>query len=347
MSTHSEELAVGSFESNKGVAFSSQSSSTQRQWPAEVAVAGAGGLVGESEAVQALRRIMRRVAPTRSTVLIEGESGVGKELTARVLHRWSGRRGLFVPINCAACTPDLLESELFGHVRGAFTGAREPRDGLFVHARGGTLFLDEISEMPLSLQAHLLRVLEERTVRPVGSNREFAVDVRILAATNRNLADAVAAGRFREDLYYRLDVLTLRVPSLRERREDVPLLMDYFLSLLARDLDIAPPVVGEADLLRLMDYRWPGNVRELRNVIERCLLLGVPPGQCMARRDEVVDDEAEDMTLAAVERRHILSILALEKGNKSAAARRLGIARKTLERKLKSWRRNGHGVSLA
>ena len=300
------------------------------------------GLVGTSEAMQDLCRVMKRVAPMKSTVLIEGETGTGKELAARAIHRWSGREGSFVPINCGAFTADLLESELFGHVKGAFTGAQQARDGLFTYANGGTLFLDEIGEMPLPMQAHLLRVIEERTVRPVGSNREIPVDVRIVAATNRNLADEVAAGRFREDLYYRLNVLTLRLPALRERREDIPPLVEHFVHSLSQDMGITPPAVREADLLRLMDYHWPGNVRELRNVIERCLLLNAGPGQCIAGLGPPADDAGDDdVTLAAVERRHILRILALENGNKSAAARRLGIARKTLERKLKEWHEAG------
>jgi two-component system NtrC family response regulator len=296
------------------------------------------GLVGVSALMKDLCQVMKRVAPMKSTVLIEGESGTGKELAARAIHRWSGREGSFVPINCGAFTADLLESELFGHTKGAFTGAQQARDGLFTYANGGTLFLDEIGEMALPMQAHLLRVIEERTVRPVGSNREIPVDVRIVAATNRNLEDEVAAGRFREDLFYRLNVLSLRLPARRERREDIPPLVHHFVGSLAREMGVKPPEVREADLLRLMDYRWPGNVRELRNVIERCLLLNAGPGQCITGAAPAAPDgDEDDVLLATVERRHILHVLSLNNGNKSAAARALGIARKTLERKLKEW----------
>ncbi len=298
------------------------------------------GMVGECKLIRNLCSVIKRVAPMKSTVLIEGESGTGKELAARAIHRWSGRKGCFVPINCGAFSAELLESELFGHVKGAFTGAHQSREGLFSYANGGTLFLDEIGEMPLPMQALLLRVLEERTIRPVGANRELPVDVRIVAATNRNLADEVKRGRFREDLYYRLNVLSVRMPALRERREDIPALVEHFVASLATEMGIQPPPVGEADLLNLMEYHWPGNVRELRNVIERCLLLNTTPGQCIAGPaggGGAQGGEPEEQTLEAVERRHILKVLALEEGNKSAASRRLGISRKTLERKLKEW----------
>ncbi len=303
-----------------------------------------GELVGESAALRELRRVLRRVAPMPSTVLLEGETGTGKELAARALHRWSGRTGRFVPVNCGAFTPELLEAALFGHVKGAFTGAQQAREGLCLHASGGTLFLDEIGEMPLSLQAHLLRMLEQRRVRPVGADREVAVDLRVVAATHRNLAEEVAAGRFREDLYYRLNVLRLRLPPLRERREDIPVLVRHFVQCLARDLGREAPPLRAADLQPLMDHPWPGNVRELRNVVERCLLLGTRPARCLdalAPPAGHPDPAGADLRLASVERRHILHVLALEGGNKSAAARRLGIARKTLERKLKEWRAAG------
>ena len=188
------------------------------------------------------------------------------------------------------------------------------------------------------MQAHLLRVIEERTIRPVGSNRESEVDVRIVAASNRDLGAEVEAGRFREDLYYRLNVLSMRMPALRDRCEDIPQLVEYFVSSLAREMGLEIPVVHESDLLSLMDYRWPGNVRELRNVIERCLLLNARPGQCISGSPSTEDaSPGADASLAGVEKRHILRILNLEQGNKSAAARQLGIARKTLERKLKEW----------
>jgi two-component system NtrC family response regulator len=300
------------------------------------------GMVGQCRQMQILSEIIKRVAPMPSTVLIEGESGTGKELAARAIHEMSGRSGSFVPVNCGAMTAELLESELFGHVKGAFTGAHLSRDGLFTYANGGTLFLDEIGEMPLSMQAHLLRALEERTIRPVGSNREVPVDVRIIAASNRDLEQEVRSGDFREDLYYRLNVLSLRMPALRERKEDIPLLVNHFVEVLAAELGVSSPQMGESDLVRLLDYEWPGNVRELKNVIERCLLLNKSPSLCMLGSEAVGGqsapiDQTRTLLLEAVEKQHILKVLDLEGGNKSAAARMLGISRKTLERKTQAW----------
>jgi DNA-binding NtrC family response regulator len=299
-------------------------------------------MVGQCRQMQILSEIIKRVAPMPSTVLIEGESGTGKELAARAIHEMSGRSGSFVPVNCGAMTAELLESELFGHVKGAFTGAHLSRDGLFTYANGGTLFLDEIGEMPLSMQAHLLRALEERTIRPVGSNREVPVDVRIIAASNRDLEQEVRSGDFREDLYYRLNVLSLRMPALRERKEDIPLLVNHFVEVLAAELGVSSPQMGESDLVRLLDYEWPGNVRELKNVIERCLLLNKSPSLCMLGSEAVGGqsapiDQTRTLLLEAVEKQHILKVLDLEGGNKSAAARMLGISRKTLERKTQAW----------
>ncbi|MEW8011344.1 MAG: sigma-54-dependent transcriptional regulator [Candidatus Thiodiazotropha sp.] len=300
------------------------------------------GMVGKSRQMQSLCEVIKRVAPMPSTVLIEGESGTGKELAARAMHEMSRRSGSFVPVNCGAMTAELLESELFGHVKGAFTGAHLSRDGLFTYASGGTLFLDEIGEMPLSMQAHLLRALEERTIRPVGSNREVPVDVRIIAASNRDLEQEVRNGEFREDLYYRLNVLSLRIPALRERKEDIPLLVQHFVEILSAELGIAPPQLGEGELVRLLDYDWPGNVRELKNVIERCLLLNKSPSLCLmgsevAGSQTTPFDPSKTMLLEAIEKQHILKVLDLEGGNKSAAARVLGISRKTLERKTQAW----------
>ena len=301
------------------------------------------GLVGQCDVFQRTRELIRKVAPMPSTVLLQGESGTGKELAAREIHDLSGRSGCLVPVNCAAISAELLESELFGHVKGAFTGAHQSRQGLFNYASGGTLFLDEIGEMPLSMQAHLLRVLDERRIRAVGSNQETQVDVRVIAATNRNLALEVEQGRFREDLYFRLLVLAIRMPPLRERKEDLPLLVRHFAEILASNLGVPVPEIDEAEALRLMDYDWPGNVRELKNVMERSLLLNKPPPQCLralssaahAGRDEAV--ERESLLLETVEKRHILRVLKMEGGNKSAAARHLGISRKTLERKVQAW----------
>jgi transcriptional regulator with PAS, ATPase and Fis domain len=275
-----------------------------------------------------------------STVLIEGESGTGKELAARAIHELSQRKGNFVSVNCGAMTAELMESELFGHVKGSFTGAHQAREGLFAYANGGTLFLDEIGEMPLTMQVHLLRVLEEQRIRPVGSNRETPIDVRILAATNRELVQRVKEGLFRQDLFYRLNVLSIRLPPLRERGQDVDLLAHHFSKRLSGELGVNALPLDRAEIMRLQAYDWPGNVRELKNVIERALLLGIMPSQCLAgtpsgRKLPVLKEEA--LLLEDVEKQHILRVLALEDSNKSAAARQLGISRKTLERKLNGW----------
>jgi len=302
-----------------------------------------GGLIGQSASFRQTRDIIKRIAPLPSTVLLEGESGTGKDLAARAIHGWSGRSGSFVPINCGGMTAELLESELFGHVKGAFTGATQAREGLFSYANGGTLFLDEIGEMPPSMQAHLLRVLEERRIRAVGANQETSVDVRVVAATNRNLEEEVQRGSFRKDLFFRLNVMSIRMPPLREHLEDVPLLAWHFTEQLAEEMGVSNPTLKECDLLTLADYDWPGNVRELKNVIERCLLLNSSPSECLQTQfDPAAENGSKEVTeeelpLAIVEKRHILRMLQFEGGNKSAAARRLGISRKTLERKVRAW----------
>ena len=294
------------------------------------------GVVGESAAMRALCDRLRRIAPTPATVLLTGESGTGKEVAARALHGMSSRAGgPFVPLNCAAIAPELIESELFGHVRGAYTGAQQSREGLFYYARGGTLFLDEVSELPLSAQAKLLRVLEERRIRPVGSEQEIPVDVRVVAATNRDLRAEVAAHRFRQDLYYRLQVVELNLPPLRERVEDIPALLEHFIGLLAPYLGVPRLAPDARALARMSAYDWPGNVRELKNLVERSLILGwfdLGP-----EPDSAAGVPAGEGSLEAVEKRHILSVLAGCDGNKSEAARRLGISRKTLDRKCQAW----------
>jgi DNA-binding NtrC family response regulator len=299
------------------------------------------GVVGECDLMRNLCDVIKRVAPMPSTVLLEGESGTGKELAARAIHQLSNRSGGFVPVNCGAVSAELLESELFGHVKGAFTGAHQSREGLFTYAEGGTLFLDEIGEMPVQMQAHLLRALEERSIRPVGSNREVAVDVRIIAASNKRLEDQVKKGRFRQDLFYRLNVLSLHIPALRERPEDIPLLLNHFLQQLSIDLGIECSQFDESEVSRLMTYDWPGNVRELKNVVERSLLLNKSPSSCVpglfGSVDEATEEESESLSLESVEKRHILCVLNQASGNKSAAARILGISRKTLERKARAW----------
>ena len=294
------------------------------------------GLVGISSAIQRLSGLITRIAPTPSTVLLLGESGVGKEVAARALHQMSPRAERpFVPVNCAAVSAELIESELFGHVKGAFTGATENRNGLFYYASGGTLFLDEIGDLPLGLQTKLLRVLEERRIRPVGSTREVPVDVRVVAASNRNLRAEVEAGHFREDLFYRLEVLTLAIPPLRQRREDIPVLAAHFSHLLAGRLGLPTlPITAEV-AARLSAYDWPGNVRELRNLVERSLILGGFPDPGAAPNNHAV--EPLPLTLMEVVRRHITAVLSHCGGNRTRAAALLGISRKTVERKAIEW----------
>ncbi|MBC7944881.1 MAG: sigma-54-dependent Fis family transcriptional regulator, partial [Burkholderiales bacterium] len=225
-------------------------------------LSGIDGLVGTSEAVRNLRALITRIAPTPSTVLLQGESGTGKEVTARALHGLSKRaQRSFVPVNCGAISPELIENELFGHIKGAFTGANENHIGLFFYAQGGTLFLDEIGDLPLPMQTKLLRVLAELKIRPVGSEREVAVDVRVIAASNRDLGPEIAAGRFRQDLFYRLDVINITIPPLRERTEDIPVLAQHFLRQLSAHLGI-PPIPLTYDIVQsLQAYAWPGNAR--------------------------------------------------------------------------------------
>jgi two-component system NtrC family response regulator len=294
-------------------------------------------LVGNTEAIRNVRALIGRIAPTPATVLIEGETGTGKELVARLLHEQSGRRGPFIPVNCSAIAPDLLESELFGHTQGAFTSANRMREGLFVAAGGGTLFLDEINEMRLDMEVKLLRTLEENTIRPVGSDREIPVDCRIVASTQTDLADLVAEQRFREDLYYRLNVIRIAVPPLRERRQDIPLLATHFVDNLSAEMGLPPVELDPGQLEELLAHDWPGNVRELRNVVERTLLLGRLPAESLPRaapRRTQPPEYPLDWTLEQVKQHHMARVLEDSGGNKSAAARRLDISRKTLERKL-------------
>ncbi|WP_305460867.1 sigma-54-dependent transcriptional regulator [Photobacterium leiognathi] len=327
-------------------------------------------IIGDAESTQRMKKMIAQVAPSVAAVLVEGESGTGKELVARALHQLSKRTGPFVPLNCGAIAPDLLESELFGHVSGAFTGAKKGRDGLFRVANNGTLFLDEIGEMPLSMQSSLLRALEQKAIRPVGAEREVQVDVRIVAATNRNLKKEVEEGRFRQDLYYRLNVLTIELPALRERVEDIPALAHHFTQQLSKDLGMKLINWTHEDILAMQAYQWPGNIRELRNMMERCILLGKSPaeywqelnGDAPALSAENTSNQTSvsgngddkrpcqchedgqdqycyptDWTLKDVEKAHIMQVVDSHEGNKSAAARQLGVARKTLERKYKEW----------
>jgi DNA-binding NtrC family response regulator len=306
----------------------------------------AEGLVGESPAIRQVLDVIERVAATSSTLLLQGETGTGKELIARAIHQRSGRKGEFVAVNCGAIPSELLDSELFGHIRGAFTGAHVSRTGLFVCADNGTIFLDEIGELPWPMQANLLRVLEERRVRPVGSNQERDVNCRVIAASNAPLEARVRDGVFREDLHFRLNVLPIHVPALRERVGDIPLLVAHFMRLLSPELGTPPLPVSRDELKHLQDHHWPGNVRELRNLVERALLLGKPLLECsewydgddqMARDTSLRQPFPLSLSLSEVSKQHVLGVLKSVGGNKSEAARRLHISRKTLERKIQVW----------
>jgi len=300
-----------------------------------------GNLIGGAPATVNLRRLIAQVAPSETTVLIRGESGVGKEVTARSVHRASARHGgPFIAVNCAAISETLLESELFGYRKGAFTGADSDREGVFEAACGGSIFLDEIGEAGAAVQAKLLRVLEEKKINRVGDPRERAVDVRILAATNRPLEDAIVAGDFREDLYYRLLVFPLDVPPLRERTQDIFLLATHFLSALGRHEATLDPAI----IQRLECHRWPGNVRELRNLLERAHILAgshpIGPEHILLdvagpSRDRGVGPVRDSLDLDNNARELIRLALARSGGNKSEAAKLLGITRRTLYSRLK------------
>ena len=307
-------------------------------------------LIGESPAMHKLYDQLSRIADSETSVLLMGESGTGKELAARSLHKRSRRSGKpFVAVNCAALPETLLESELFGHARGAFTDARSDRKGLFVQAEGGTLFLDEITEMPLTMQPKLLRALEESAVRPVGGDQELPFDARILAATNRDLESAVEEGRFRKDLYYRINVIQLELPPLRSRGTDTLLLAQHFVEQFAARSGKQVRGISEAVGERLLAYAWPGNVRELRNVIERAVALtrydklaveDLPEKIRDWRSSQVFiggDDPSELVPMEEVERRYILHVVRSVEGNKTLAARVLGLDRKTLYRKLRQY----------
>jgi two-component system response regulator HydG len=299
------------------------------------------GIVGESKAMSAVFDFIPRAAATPVTVLITGESGTGKELVARAIHYSSERApAAFVPVNCGGIPESLLESELFGHVKGAFTGATESRAGFFQTADGGTIFLDEISNTGLSMQAKLLRVLQDREVCMVGSRRPSRVDVRITAATNRDLLGLVKKGLFREDLYYRINVITIDMPSLRERGGDILLLINYFVTKFAQEVGKPRLRFSDKALEVLKNYNWPGNVRELENVIQRLMVMTDAaqidvPDLPSLMRFSALREAGFDRTLAEVEAEYILNVLTLVDGNKTKAAAILGIDRKTLREKLK------------
>jgi len=308
--------------------------------PRPVGVGWRERIVGRSPAMERVLELIERVAPLRVPVLIVGETGTGKELVARAIHEASPRaRGPFVPVHCAALPEGLLESELFGHTRGSFTGAVATRRGLFEEAAGGTLFLDEISTISPAIQVKLLRVLQDRAVRRVGSNQAIPVDFRLVAATNVELAGEVAAGRFREDLYYRLAVFPIRVPPLRERRSDIPLLARHFLDRFAEENGLEPLEIPPAVLRRMLEYSWPGNVRELENAVERAVVLNAglrwisfepPAGNGPAPPAVLERARQERWDLARLEREYILSVLDEVRGHRGRAARILGIDRRTL-----------------
>ncbi len=304
-------------------------------------------IIGDSPMIREVTSLVRRVADSTATVLITGESGTGKELVARAIHDLSERRHHpFVAINCGALPPALLESELFGHVRGAFTDARQSRQGLFVQAGDGTLFLDEIGEMPLEMQVKLLRVLQERTLRPVGGDAEVSFGARLITATNRDLEFEIEEKRFREDLFHRINVVQIPVPPLRSRPGDLRALMSYFVRKVAERAGKPVPEISEEATRKLVAYDWPGNVRELQNCVERALALG---GMTTITLDELPEKirghqvenavtatgtPDELITLGELERRYIRQVLAATQNNKTSAARILGIDRRSLYRRL-------------
>lgn len=306
---------------------------------------GFGGLIGMSPRMQRVYKLIQKVAQHTYPVLILGESGTGKELVARSIHFSGPRKNKpFAPVDCSSLVPTLIESELFGYVKGAFTGAQHTKQGLFEAAGDGTLFLDEIGDLPIDLQAKLLRALQEREIKPVGSNERIGIRARMIAATNRDLESAIRTGGFRQDLYFRLNVVQIKLPPLRERKTDIPLLANTFLEKFS---DPARPIhtISEDAMRRIMAYDWPGNIRELENAIERAVALGsgpilhvtdLPSGLQYAAAEKLSDAD-ELVPLEVLERRAILRALQETSGDKLAAARILGIGKTTLYRKLKQY----------
>ncbi len=302
-------------------------------------------LIGKSPLMQKIYNLIERISDSSINVLITGESGTGKELVAKAIH-YNGvrKKGSFVTINCAAIPETLLESELFGYKKGAFTDAKSDKKGLIFEAHEGTLFLDEITEMPLSLQAKLLRMIEEREVRPLGDTHSYPVDIRIISTSNRDILSLVQQGRFREDLYYRLKVIDIEMPPLRDRKEDIPLLIKHFIYQFNREMKKNVTGVSEEALRILLNYSWPGNVRELENVIQRAITLSqheeilpqdLPP-PLLQKEEEMLFEKAIEkrLTLDQLEKEYIKRVLIETGGNKSKAAEILGLDRKTLYRKL-------------
>jgi len=302
-------------------------------------------LIGKSPSMQKIYDLIERISDSSSNVLITGESGTGKELVAKAIHFNGVRKeGPFVAINCAAIPETLLESELFGYKKGAFTDAKSDKKGLIFEANEGTLFLDEITEMPLTLQAKSLRVIEEREVRPLGDTNSYPIDARIISTSNRDIASLIQQGHFRKDLYYRLKVIDIEMPPLRERKEDIPILVQHFIHKFSMELKKAVSSVSEDALKILLNYSWPGNVRELENIIQRAITLSqheviLPddlPASIIQKNDEKLFEKAmeEKFTLDQLEKEYVKRVLIETGGNKSKAAERLGLDRKTLYRKL-------------
>lgn len=346
-------------------------------------IKGSSEMVGDSQAMQNLRKVIRRVARTDATVLIRGENGTGKELVAQELYRLSPRADMpFIKVNCAAVTETLMESEFFGHEKGSFTGATERREGRFELAHQGTILLDEISEIPAKLQAKLLRALQEQEFERVGGNKTIAVDVRVVASTNRKLEDAIAAGEFRQDLFYRLNVFPIHVPPLRERKEDINVLANAFLKRSCRKIGVKIPGFSDEAIRMLENHRWPGNVRELQNCVERAVILseenvpvqsnalglssspatlssGAPaepdaPAPAIAEsttnesippsEPEGVEAKSSPKTLEQIEKEHILSVLRQHEGNRTATAEALQVSIRTLRNKLNLYRDQGESI---
>ena len=335
-------------------AIATEARNTQRLQPSGT---GRFDIVGQTQRMREVFALVERVAPSPTTVLITGESGTGKELVARAIHGQSSRaEAPFIQINCGAIPDNLFEAELFGYQRGAFTGAVADKPGRFQLAEGGTLFLDEVGELPLEMQVKLLRALQERQIDPVGGLRPVSIDVRLVAATNIDLARAVDEGRFRRDLFYRLNVIPVRLPALRERVDDIPLLVEHFLRRFNERLGTAVQRVEPAAMATLLEHDWPGNIRELENLMERVVLLtdgetiratDLPDlrGHHRAPDTPTDDHDLDDLGLkeyvrvhtAKLERQRIRRVLAAEEGNVTRAARRLGISRKSLQTKMKDY----------